>query len=551
MSVQGLYGNDKYDWNFLSVPQPSLHNRCINQARGKMLGGSSALNFMMLLYPTRGIMDAWGQGWDFDSMVPYFRKFATVHNPSKNARDAVGLTYHNDEVSGGHGLIHVSFSEGYGATNKAWMDTFLDQGLEVKTDPRTGTALGAFQNPATIDPVTKTRSSAVSGYYSPEVAKRSNLVVMTETLVRKVVFGTEDGTPVATGVEVATKDGRTKTISARFEVILAAGALQTPQILELSGVGNRQILEKHGIEVILENPAVGENLQDHPIVCQSFEVGENTPSADILRDPSVLQALIGMYQDGGNGPLGQSNISVAYTPLVGASGPLSADSAEELLSKFGDSIKSVKGGEVLKKLLVSGEAAHQHLLFPSQITISERPASMAEYLVPSRPENYITVMTVLNHPFSRGSVHISSSDITAPPVWDPKYNSNPVDMELLSNAVQFVERLVAPTSPLGGLLKADGKRVPDIVAEDDDKAKEIVRQSQISVFHVAGSCAMLPREEGGVVDNRLRVHGIKGLMIVDASIFPLEPSGNIQSVVYAVAERAADLIKEDRVRHNA
>ncbi|KAK1753791.1 hypothetical protein QBC47DRAFT_430764 [Echria macrotheca] len=546
--VAALYGNDEYDWNFLSAPQPSLHNRQINQARGRMLGGSSALNFMMLLYPSRGIMDAWAalgnEGWDYDSLSPYLRKFATVHAPPQAARDVVGLTYHDEaSIDAGEGPIHVSFSEGYGPTNKAWMETFKGLGLEVKTDPRTGTALGAFQNPASIDPATKTRSYAANGYYSPEVAGRKNLVVMTETLVKRIVFDTSGDEVVATGVEISTKDGETRTASANLEVILAAGALQTPQILELSGIGGKELLEKHGIPVVIDNPHVGEGMQDHPIVCQSFEVADGVPSADMLRDPAVLQAFMGMYQSGGEGPLGQSTISVAYTPLVDGSGPLPADKVNSLLAGH---TGTTDRQEAVKSLLRAGEAAHQYLLFPSQITITEQPASMAAHIIPTQPENYITVMTILNHPLSRGSVHITSNDIRTLPTWDPKYNVDNLDMEVLARAVQFVERLVEPSSPFGQLLKKEGKRIPEISGDNLEDAREIVRQRQISVYHVAGSCAMLPREKGGVVDSRLRVYGTRNLRVVDASVFPLEPSGNIQSVVYAVAERAADVVKQDR-----
>lgn len=141
-------------------------------------------------------------------------------------------------------------------------------------------------------------------------------------------------------------------------------------------------------------------------------------------------------------------------------------------------------------------------------------------------------------------MHITSPDLASLPSWDPKFNSNPLDLEILARGVQFVERIVDPTLPFGKLLKTNGKRSPSIVANDLESAKEVVREAQISVFHVSGSCAMLPREKGGVVDNEMRVYGTKGVRVVDASVFPLEPSGNIQSVVYAVAERAADLIKE-------
>ncbi|KAK4136287.1 GMC oxidoreductase [Trichocladium antarcticum] len=549
--VGAVYGKEEYDWNFSSTPQPTLNGRCINQARGKMLGGSSALNFLMLVYPSKGNIDSWAAlgnpSWDFDSLAPYFRKFATVHAPPQCARDMVGLTYHDESLAKGDGPIHVSFSKGYNAANKAWMDTFAGLGLEVSTDPRAGRALGAFQNQVSIDPATKTRSYAASGYYTPEVAKRPNLVVLTETLVSRIIFDTTGGADaVATGVEIVGKDGQKRQVSASAEVIMAAGTLQTPQILELSGVGGRGLLEKHSIPVIVDNANVGEHVQDHPIVCQSFEVSDGVPSGDVLRDANILQALVGMYQGGGEGPLGQSTISVAYAPLVDGSGVLQAEAKKALFSQHESSL-SAPGAEAGRRLVESqDEAAFQYILFPSQINISDRPANMAEYITPVLPENYLTIMTILNQPFSRGSVHISGPDIASAPVWDPKYNSNPLDLELLARGVQFVERVVAPSSPFGGLLKADGKRLPPLAGDDLERAREIVRQRQISVFHVAGSCAMLPRDKGGVVDERLRVYGTRGLRIVDASVFPIEPVGNIQSTVYAVAERAADLIKEDR-----
>ncbi|GJC87649.1 dehydrogenase citC [Colletotrichum liriopes] len=546
--VAGVYGKEEYDWNFTSAPQPGLNNREINQARGKMLGGSSALNFMLMLYPSKAILDTWGalgnDGWNFDALAPYFRKFGTDHAPPQSAKDVVGLNYHDEKLSG-KGPLQVSYGEGYNPMNAAWMCTFDNLGLGVTGDPRSGKCFGAFQNPCSIDPETKTRSFAASAYYTPEIAKRSNLVVWTETLVKKIVFDNTDGDISMTGVQIITKDGQERTVSAKIEVVLSAGSLQTPQLLELSGIGGRDLLESHGIPVVVDNPNVGENVQDHPIVCQSFEVNDEVPSADILRDGNILNTIVGQYQATREGPLGQSTISAAYTPLADNNGLLSKDEKKSLLDTH-EAHSSTTSGKIIRSLIESSdEPSSQYLLFPSQITINDHPASMAEYILPSQPENYITIMTILNHPFSRGTVHIKSPEVTVLPTWDPKFNSNPLDLELLARNVQFVERIVG-TEPFRSLLRQGGKRLPDLKGDDLESAKEIVRQRQISVFHVSGSCAMLPREGGGVVDERLRVYGVKKLRVVDASIFPIEPLGNIQSTVYAVAERAADIIKEDR-----
>ncbi|KAF4900989.1 Dehydrogenase citC [Colletotrichum viniferum] len=535
--MAGLYGKEEYDWNFTSVPQAGLNNRRINQSRGKMLGGSSGLNFMLMLYPTKGVLDAWGalgnDGWDFDSLAP-----------RRKILSGWATAYHDDGLNG-NGPLQVSFGEGYNAMNTAWMSTFEKLGLGMTGDPRGGKAFGAFQNPCSIDPETKTRSYAANAYYTTEVASRPNLVVLTEALVKKINFNTTSGDAVATGVHVVAKNGEEKEISAKNEVILAAGALQTPQLLELSGIGGKQRLERHGIPVIVNNPNVGENMQDHPVVCQSFEVRDGVPSGDVLRDANILNALVGQYQATREGPLGQSTISSAYTPLADGSGLVQKEGKTNLFESHKDQIET-SAAKIVRSLVESpDEPTCQYLLFPSQITINDHPANMAKYILPSHPDNYITVTTVLNHPFSRGCVHITSPDFKDLLAWDPRYNANPLDLELLARNVQFVEKIVG-TEPFGGLIKAGGKRLPEIKESDLESAKEIVRQRQISLFHVSASCAMMPREQGGVVDDRLRVYGTKKLRIVDASIFPIEPSGNIQSTVYAVAERAVDLTKQDR-----
>lgn len=210
---------------------------------------------------------------------------------------------------------------------------------------------------------------------------------------------------------------------------------------------------------------------------------------------------------------------------------------------------SAKEQEILKTLLSTpNEAAYTYLLFPTQLIIKQNPSSMASYITPELPENYMTVMAMLNHPFSRGSCHIKSPNFMDHPVWDPKYNDQAVDLELLAGAAQFTETLIT-TEPFAALFKKDGKR-QQIKADTIEAAREVVRQRQISVFHVSSSAVMLPREAGGVVDNRLKVYGVKNLRVVDASVFPIEPLGNIQATVYAVAERAADILKEDRAKRN-
>jgi choline dehydrogenase-like flavoprotein len=549
-----------------------------------MLGGCSALNFLMMVYPGKPIIDAWetlgNEGWNFDTLSPYFRKFAKTHPPSLIARDACRMDgYHDLGISASEsGPLAVSFGDGFGPNNTAWVDAFEALGLKTASDPRKGLAVGAFQQAATIDPVTKTRTSAASAYLTEEVRARPNLSILTDTIVSRINLDKPDDSTsqaIATGVEVCSNNGLKRTIRASIEVILAAGALQTPQILELSGIGDREILTNRGVPVIIENENVGCNLQDHPIVCESFEVADGIMSGDILRDPDLLKAIVSQYQSSQDGPLGQSIISSAFVPstlphpgpklkdacadpdyckVVDSSGVLTLEARSKFFETNNEIHANATGSQcseldrrVIRNLLeTTNEPTYQLMLFPTQVIIPETPHSVTDYITPTEPDNYITVMVYLNHPFSRGTSHIASANVGDKPVWDPRYNSEKVDMELLARGVQFVEKLV-DTKPFSSILKPNGKRLQNHV-HDLESARNVVRSRQISVFHLSGSASMRPQETGGVVDTRLKVYGIRNLRVVDASVFPLEPSGNIQSTVYAVAERAADIIKEDRLK---
>lgn len=321
-----------------------------------------------------------------------------------------------------------------------------------------------------------------------------------------------------------------------------------------SGIGGKELLESHDIPVVIDNPSVGENLQDHAVVSQSFEVNDGVPTGDLFRNPDILNAVVAQYQADGAGPLGSSTICSSYMPLVDGQGRTSRKELEELLGQELTSYPEFPARErqykILRELLETPEEpSAQYMMFPAQINILPKgPTTLPGMLNPSSPGNYFTIMTMLNRPFSRGFCHIQSTDPKQKSRYDPRFCSHPLDMEILARHVQFVEKLTATEPMESTIIKKDGQRLLALSASDLETAREIVRQRQISVFHLSGSCAMMPRELGGVVDERLIVHGTRNLRVVDASIFPLEPLGNIQMTVYAIAERAADIIKEDRVR---
>ncbi|KAJ5998093.1 hypothetical protein N7499_005527 [Penicillium canescens] len=546
-----MYGNPDFDWDYMSVPQVHVNNRQIGQPRGRVVGGSSAMNFSVAVYPTASNFESWkalgNAGWGAEDMAPYLRKFHTYTPPSEATAELLGTNrYVKTENQGSDGPVPVSLPDVYGEFNKAWDETFAQLGWQTDADPIQGQKLGAFTSPLTLDAKTGKRGYAAA-YYTPEVAARPNLRLLTETAVEHVLFAQEDGEVIARGVQVKSQDNSYQ-IAAKKEVILCGGSLNTPQLLELSGIGSADLLKSHNIPVIIDNPAVGENLQDHALSTINFEVVDNHVSGDIMRNPDVVQALIKLYEETHGGPLSGMPLSMAYLPFVDGKGAVPKEQIDNLLSTHLDNDNLPANLRVqynhLREILLQNDDTSSHYLYmPVQLQMNADKTTLSDVLAKTLPGNYISILVLNSHPFSRGSVHISSGKSEDKPTYDPNFLSHPLDLEIMARQLQFLDRIVE-TAPFSTLLKP-GKRMPEQAKNlsNLDYAKEIVKERLFTCFHPAGSCAMLPKESGGVVDSELKVYGTKNLRVVDASIFPLEPSGNIQAAVYAVAEKAADLIR--------
>jgi choline dehydrogenase-like flavoprotein len=423
---------------------------------------------------------------------------------------------------------------------KLWVETFKTLNYHYSENPFSGDAVGGFNNPVTVDPSTKTRSYAATAYYAPAKG-RSNLHVMTEAFVEKIILDESDLT--AWGVQYV-HDGKTKEVRAKREVILAAGALQSPKLLELSGIGSADLLRSHNIPVYVDNPFVGENLQDHLMTGISFEVVDGIETMDgLIRDePEVVQAAREAYINHQTGPLVSSGaVGFSFMP-----NDLSLGGQEMRRDLLNEYLQDEKGAacpsqkiqySALRSVLENPlDSSAIFFMYPAQNTLGTH-----ELL----PGNFVTICISLLHPFSRGHVHIQSGDATQAPTIDPKYLSHPLDMAIFARHLLYID-VLAKTQPLASILKPNGQRnSPNAFIKDLREAEEYIRAKVESNWHPTGTCAMMPREIGGVVNERLLVYGVKRLRIIDASIFPLITRGNCQSSVYAVAERAADLIKED------
>ncbi|KJZ72364.1 hypothetical protein HIM_08290 [Hirsutella minnesotensis 3608] len=556
----GLVGSEA-DWNYVTQPQAALNGKTIPLPQGRLIGGSSAINGQAFIANSKANVDAWGKlgnpGWDWDTLIPYYKKVFTLTLPSEEKQKELGLEYVDKSIIG-TGPVQASFPDSVNdPIAKAWVKSFKSLGHSMGRDPFCGKAVGGYTNAATIDPVTKTRSYAGSAYYEPAVG-RANLQVITAALVEKLLLkgSGSDGGVIATGVQFA-KDGESQTVKARKEVILSAGAFNSPKILELSGIGSRALLDEHKIPVLVDNPNVGENLQDHVLAGISFEVQDfiNTKDDLMRRVPAVMSAAMNDYKARQFGPFTVGgNYSSALLPVPDFSSPeTGASELSSVLDSISSSIDSNKPfqtelAEFVRSLLTNPEeATGGYFTYPAQSDF--RGSGTGEEITRTKfPENYITIATSLLHPLSCGSSHIASADAKVSPVIDPRYLSNPADVEILARHVRYIDA-IAKSEPLASMLKPGGKRSPGI--PDDlrevplDEVKDFVKSAAKSTFHPTSTCAMMPREMGGVVDSRLRVWGTEGLRVVDASVIPIATSGNTQSSVYAIAERAADLLKRD------
>lgn len=402
----------------------------------------------------------------------------------------------------------------------------------------------------TVDPRTNTRSHAGVAYYEP-ASKRPNLHVLTEALVEKVLFEQSYGknTLIASGLNFIA-NGKRYTVKAKKEVILSAGAFESPKILELSGIGSAKILRENDIEVLYQNENVGENLQDHAMVPLAFEAEKGVITLDSLRDPNVFNAALATYLANHTGLLSAPTTTSAllsYQQLLPASN-------KDKVPKGINNLLSPRQAVANPGLAHQYELTRLKTLNPNEATVQElflpvgsTPglANVAELYSTTLNGSYLTLLAVLEHPFSRGSVHIKSSDPTVYPSVDPNYLSADVDLEIFADIMLHLQT-IARTEPLASLLKGKGHVFQPGYSElTESNVKAFIRNALATEFHPCGTANMSPREKGGVIDERLKVYGTKNLRVVDASIFPLHVRANSKSLLFSIlsADLACRLVR--------
>jgi choline dehydrogenase len=468
-----LFARTDVNWAYQSEPEPALNGRRIFTPRGKVLGGSSSINGLVYIRGQAEDFDAWDvPGWGFRDLLPYFIK---SEDQCRGASDWHG-------AGGPLGVSDLPRHE--------LCDAFIDSAAALGI-PRTDDFNGASQEGTGYYQATSRggkRCSSATGYLRP-AEKRPNLAVEVNALATGILF---DGNR-ATGIRYL-KDGKPLEAKAALEVILSGGTFNSPQLLQLSGVGPRALLERHGIPVVHDLPTVGEGLQDH-FYARTFwrcnrPITLNDDMASWWR-----QAKIGLqYVLSKAGPL---TVSAGHAAAFTRTRPeLLRPDAQIYFINFSS---KQRGGFL-----------HPHSGFTCSISQLQVE--------------------------SRGSSHISSADPAAAPSIRYNYLDTEADRRVMVEGLKLIRR-IANTKPLSGYVIDEFMPGPKVQSDDDWLA--YCREIGETVFHPTSTCRM-----GTVVDEKLRVNGLTGLRVIDASIMPTTPSGNINAAVIAVAEKGADLVRE-------
>ncbi|HEY2709562.1 MAG TPA: GMC family oxidoreductase N-terminal domain-containing protein [Caulobacteraceae bacterium] len=476
----------KVNWLYPTEPDPGTGGRAHVWPRGKVLGGSSSINGLLYIRGQHADYDGWRQlgceGWGWDDVRPYFLRAEHQERPAAGDLHATGGPLNVSDVTQTH---EVS-------------DDVIEACVQAGI-PRNPDVNGASQEGVSYYQLTVKngqRCSAAVAYLHPAM-DRPNLRVETEALTTRVLFEGKR----AVGIEYR-QGGEVKTAKASVEVILAGGAINSPQLLQLSGIGPGDLLRQHGIEVVADLPGVGENLQDHYVITSTFRLKAGTVSVNELTKGArfVGETLKYVFQRKGLLTLSAAHIAVFCKSRPDLAGP---DIQFHILPATMDTQK------LLEEQKMELEGAPGLTIAPCQV----------------RPE-------------SRGTIRIKSPDGTVYPSIAPNYLSDPLDQEVAVASLKWARKIAAQPA-LTKWIENEMMPGPDFTT--DEQLLGFARMAGSTIYHPVGTCQM-GHGPAGVVDPQLRVHGVEGLRVVDASVMPRLVSGNTNAPTIMIAEKAADMI---------
>ncbi|KAH7882447.1 alcohol oxidase [Phlebopus sp. FC_14] len=503
------------------------------------LGGSSAINFLNWSKPPAEEINDWERlgnpGWNWERYRRYLHKLEGYQPLSE--RSTASHRQNFDDISVGRdGPIALCHSPTVTEPELKVIETWLKLGIPRAPAPLNGNPRGVTLGMNTIDATTFTRCYATTAFFLKH-SDRPNLSVLTSASVNQIV--TRPGNDLtATGVEFI-HHGKIYSVHATKEVILSAGALKSPQILELSGIGRRDVLEAAGIPVRLELPGVGENLQEHQHVTITYELPEGAKhlTLDDHHHPAAREEHLKLLKSR------EGAFTLAVTGLAFTRLQIISDRAEDiiraaedkLLKKWSTYFYGLRSQHEIQLQRLRDDAAPCELIvFPGFLSLPNPPQA---------GKKYCTIVAAVNHNFSRGSVHVTSPDPTVDPSIDPHYYEEDIDLQTFIEVLKFA-RKTAASAPICELLASPLKEVnpgPGVVT--DTEIGDFIKNFGQTTYHTIGTLSMLPRDKGGFVDTKLKVYGTSNIRVVDISIAPLHIAAHTQSTAYAIAEQAADIIR--------
>ena len=503
-----------------------------------MLGGTSAINYMIYNRGQKIDFSDWadlvGEEWGWDQLMPYMMKAERFEGT--NSEYSYDATYH-----GMDGGIRTSFPTSRCPIEMHWLEACEQTHGQQHPSPKdawSGDHNGVYTCLSTIDgsAAKGTRSYSATGYLLPAL-KRPNLKVLTEAHVLKIILESDSGHFKTTGLQFQ-KEGQTHHIQATREVILCAGTIQTPQILELSGFGDPSVLSRAGVETLVQNVDVGANFQDHLLTGFVYNLAPNVMSLDSLHDPVHQAEAVAEYTTSQTGPLGNGPASMGFVAYAAIAPEAEVSATASTVEN--QPTTTLKLAKLEADRLRSPTTAGIHTYgIAASFNFESGHDGSKFFEAPPPGVGRFTLGVSLQYPSSRGSVHITSSDPFQHPAIDQAYLSHPADLEVLCAALRYSDK-VFQVPRLAECVAERWLPRPEVDINDRAQLEDYVRKHSSSEYHPLGTAAI-----GKVVDSRLRVKGVQGLRVCDASVFPTNISGNLMATVYAVAEKGADMIKED------
>ena len=476
--------NPKFDWMYKLEKDKGLNNRRIDWPRGKVLGGSSALNGLLYIRGDRHDYDNWqrlgNKGWGYDKVLPYFKKFECQENGE-------------NEYHGVDGELKVSNLRLKREIAELFIQASQEIGIPYNPDcnGEQQEGVGYFQQTS----FKGFRRSSYRSFLNRKIRSRKNLTIVTNTQISKLIF--ED--KKVTGVNcIQSYNQPDKTIYANNEVILSAGSISSPQILQLSGIGDAKQLQKLGIDVVHNNPAVGKNLQDHLQVRMVFKTNTRTLNDEL--NTWWKKTLIGLQY------------------FLFRTGPL-----------------TLSASQVYVFTNTSLDGSRPNIQFHMQPLSADKPGDGVH------PFSAFTMSICNLRPESRGEVTINSADPTQLPKIIPNYLSTEGDRKIAIDSIKVARKIAKADSLKKHILN---EYVPGQSYISDEELLEAAKNNSQSIYHPVGTCKM-GDDENSVVDEQLKVHGVSGLRVVDASIMPELVSGNTNAPTMMIAEKAAEMILSD------